>query len=365
MTEFNPDVTAVLLARGFIELHDRLNADGVVVRQDASMPLLLRRGLALVSGLCLNAGIEDLGASVHVAMDRACEPFVAWGVPEFDHPFRYTDVALIDRELAIPTLDCRELATLGGSEMMAQEDLHHEGLRGAVHAFPARQRDSAYSAIREFLVRNPAVAYADRERFVVERGLIAAARMIASLYRPVPAAALFDGQARRCGHCAGLLWPDRDSTAFPEGRCRIRQCRLAHPEPLRGADIPSPAEWQVATAAAMAYWVGPGLDEIRIYDALSVAGRAAVLYPLADAADVGVDGVDLGIDVKAYASPVVLAAKLSRSIGRLEAFRRRVLAVPDDKLRLNSRYLQQLRDAYIGDHRLEFMTASQAIRELT
>lgn len=365
MAEINPDVTALLLARGLAEAFDRTSADGGVIQQDASMPPRLRRGLSLLSGLCLAAGIEDLGASVHIAMDRACEPFSTWGIAPFDVPFRYADVALIDRDLGIPTADCRELAALGGSQIIAQEDLHHSALRAAIQAFSVGQRDSAYTAIREFLVRHPAVAFADRERFVVDGGLVAAARMVASLYRPIPAGALFGGQARLCGYCAALLWPDRDTASFPDGRCRIRQCGLAHLESARGAEILNPVEWQLATGAAMAYWVGPGLDEIRIYDALRAAGRAAVLYPLSDAADVGVDGADVGIDVKAYASPVVLGTKLSQSIGRLAAFRRRILAVPDDKLRLNPRYLQQLRDVYRGEHRLDFMTASQTIRTLT
>lgn len=365
MAELNPDVTVVILARGLVEAYDRATADGGVIRQDATMPPRLRRGLSLLSGMCLAAETDDLGASVHVAMDHACEPFFTWGIPAFDPPFRYAEVNLIDRELGIPTADCRELAALGGSEAMAQEEINHDTLRAAVRAFSARQRDGAYTAIREFLVRNPAVAYADREQFVVESGLVAAARAIASFYRPIPASALFDGIARRCGHCGSLLWPDRDAASFPDGRCRIRQCRLACPEPARGEDVDAPAEWQLATPAALAYWVGPGLDEIRIFDALRRAGRDAVLYPLSDAADVGLDGVDVGIDVKTYASPVVLAAKLTRSIGRLADFNRRILAVPDDKLRNNARYLEQLSDVYRGPQRLEFMTASQVIRALS
>ena len=264
----------------------------------------------------------------------------------------------------MPTPDCCELAALGGSEVSAQEELHHDALRAAVLALPARQRDGGYTAIREFVVRNPAVAYSDRERFTVNGGMVAAARTIASFYRSVPAGAMFDGAARLCGYCSSLLWPDRDTVAYPDGRCRIRQCRLAHPAPLRGAGIANPAEWQLATSAALAFWVGPGLDEIRVHDALKAAGRVVVLYPMADAADVGVDGQDIGVDVKTYASPVVLASRLTRSIGRLAQFRRRILAVPDDKLRLNSRYLQQLRDVYQGVHTLEFMTATQAIRAL-
>lgn len=96
MLQLSPDITAILLARGFTEVHDRLTTDGSVVQQDATMPPRLRQGLSMLSGLCLSAGVADLGASVHVAMALACEPFSAWGIPAFDIPFCYTDVALID-----------------------------------------------------------------------------------------------------------------------------------------------------------------------------------------------------------------------------------------------------------------------------
>jgi hypothetical protein len=364
MRRADPKITALLLARGMVDLHERIASGQCVVQQDASMPLRLRRGLALLSGMCVSAGVDDLGASVHVALRQACQPFSDWGLDGFRPPFPYADVALIDGELAIPTADCREMAVLGGSELAAQEDMAHEALRSAVQAFPQRQRDATYTAIREFVVRRPVCSYAEREHFVVGRSLVAAAQAIYSFYRPIPAGSLFDGVARQCGHCGSLLWPDRDQAAWPDGRCRIRQCRLAHPHAAVGAEIAKPVEWQWAGGAVLAYWIGPGLDEIRIYDALRAVGRNVVLFPMTDAADVGVDGAAVGIDVKSYASPVVLAAKLSKSIGRLAAFTRRVLAVPDDKLDLNPNYLQQLRDAYHGDHRLEFMTASQAIRAL-
>lgn len=328
------------------------------------MPPRLRRGLALLSGMCIGAGVEDLGASLHVAMAHACQPFADWGLDEFRVPFAYADVALIDGELAIPTADCREMAALGCSELAAQEDLAHEALRAAAQSFPQRRRDAIYALIREFVVRHPACPYAERERFVVDNGLVAAARAISSYYRQVPAGALFGGAARQCSHCGSLLWPDRDRATWPDGRCRIRQCRLAHPHAVAGARIACPGDWQWATGAVLAYWIGPGLDEIRIHDALRAAGRDSALYPMADAADVGVDGAEIGIDVKSYASPVVLGAKLSKSIGRLAAFRRRILAVPDDKLSLNPRYLEQLRNVYHGEQHLEFMTASQAIRAL-
>lgn len=365
MATFNPDVTIPVLARGLIEIHERASAEGKVVQQDASMPVRLRQALTMISGMCLYAGVEDLGASLHITMDLACKPLGQWGLPQFKPPFRYSDVVLIYRDSGIPTPDCRELAHIGGSATAAQEEIHHEALRAAVNTFPVRQRDVTYAAIREFVVRNPAASYADREAFVMENGLIPAARTIASFYRPMPQGALFDGTARLCGHCRSLLWPHRDNRLFPDGQCRVRQCRAAHPQPLRGDKITSPSEWRLATPATLAFWVGPGLDEIRIFDALRAAGRIAALYPYSDAADVGIDGAAVGVDVKAYVSPVLLASRLSRSIGRLAMFRRRILAIPDDKLSDNPHYLQQLSDLYQGDHGLEFMTASRVIRELS
>jgi hypothetical protein len=366
MIEEVAEVTAVLVARGLCEIFDRVASDGAAVQQDASMPSTARRALAMLSGLSLAAeATEDLGSSIHIAMDRACEPFRDWGLPQFQPPFRYADVILIERDLGVPSDDCREMGRGGSSETAALEEIHHEHLRMAVKDYPPKERSKAYEAIREFVVRNPAVREEDLHRFVVDGGHAAAARTIMSFFRPVPGAALHGGAAHQCAYCGSLLWPDRDTVTFPEGRCRIRQCRLANPAPAKRDDIADPALWRLGTNAVLAYWVGPGLDEIRIYDALKAAGRKVVLYPQADAADVGVDGLNIGVDVKTYASPIVLGAKLSKSVGRLDMFARKILAVPDDKLTLNPRYLQQLRDTYQGQHALDFMTVFQTIRELS
>jgi hypothetical protein len=359
------EVTAVLLARGLLEVYDLAEASGKAVQQDASLPVSARRAMTLLSRLCLETGAaEDLGGNIHDVMHMACAPFRDWGLRPLAPPFPYADVSLIDRDLGVPTEDCREMARQGGSEVAAHEELQHEALRTAVAGYPPRQRSAAYTAIRELVVRRPVIRVSDLLEFVTSGGHYAATQAIQSFYRPIPQAALFGGAARLCGHCGSLLWPERDVSAHPDGRCRIRQCRLAHPGSLRGEDIAEPGEWKLATAASLAFWVGPGLDEIRIHDALLAAGRASVLYPEADAADVGVDELEVGIDVKTYASPVVLAARLSHSVGRLGIFRERILAVPDDKIRLNPRYLEQLRASYCGTVPLRFMTSSQAIREL-
>lgn len=359
------EVTGLLLAKGLTEFFDQIVGNGCVIQQDASMPSVARRALTLVSLLALDAGTADIGASIHDVMDKACEPLRDWGLPQFSPPFRYADVVLIDRDLGVPTDDCREMAREAGSEAAIQEEIHHEQLRAALQSYSAKTRNAAYTAIREFVVRNPLVTDANLHRFVTDGGHAAVAKTIFSFYRNVPQVALFAGTARHCGHCGSLIWPDRDSASFPDGRCRIRQCRLAHPTTSIRDEIGNPSAWRLGTNAVLGYWVGPGLDEIRIYDALKAAGRNVVLYPMADAADVGIDGMSVGIDVKTYASPVVLASKLTHSIGRLSLFARRIVAFPDDKLRLNRDYGNQLRETYRGEPTLEFMTVSEVIREFS
>jgi hypothetical protein len=298
-------------------------------------------------------------------MDKSCEPLREWGLPQFAAAFRYSDVVLIDRDLGVPTDDCREMAREAGSEVSVQEEVHHEHLMAALQGYSGKARSAAYTEIRQFIVCNPLVQESDLHKFITIGGHAAAAKTLFSFYRSVPQSALFAGVARRCDHCGSLIWPDRDTASFPDGRCRIRQCKLAHPRTSIRDEIENPAGWRIATNAILAYWVGPGLDEIKVFNALKAAGREPVLYPMMDAADIGVDGLSVGIDVKTYASPIVLASKLSYSIGRLSMFGRRIIAFPDDKLRLNRDYGNQLRETYQGASTLEFMTVAEAIREFS
>ena len=288
MGRMEAELALIMMAKSLADVFDRVSTSGAAVRQDSDLPPSARRALTLLSGLCLRSGFaEDLGASVHVAMDRACIPLRDWGLPQFAGGFKYADAILIDRDLGVPTDDCRELARQGGGEALALEEIHHEGLRAAVAGYPQRQRNGAYTALREFVVRNPATTYDAILTFLVEGEHMAAAKTVTDFYRPVPQGALFGSVARRCNACGSLLWPERDLSSYPFGRCRIRQCRLANPESTVGEDIPDPYNWRLATPAVLAYWVGPGLDEIAIYDKLNAAGRKVELYPQADAADVG------------------------------------------------------------------------------
>ena len=354
-------LTVRLLARGLCDIYEQTQS-GMAVFQDARMPPSARRACARLSRHCVEAGVPDIGASIHLVMDRLGSALSEWGVPQWTGAFAYSDVVLGDPELGVPSADCETLARGAGSEINAQEELHHEQLRGTVQAYPERDRVEAYTALREFVVRRPALPYAELSTWVVAAGHIPALRFLSSLYRPAPHAAYFGGKLRTCSHCGALLWPDpKDSVR--EGRCRIRQCRLSHPTAAIGEEIDAPETWRAAPPAVLAYWVGPAQDELLIHDTLVAAGRQVHLYPMMDAADIGLDGLALGIDVKTYASPLLLGSRLTRSIGRLEIFARRIIAVPDYKLSQNRDYLRQLKDAYQGSASLEFRTTSDVLGE--
>ncbi|ESZ02442.1 hypothetical protein X736_30225 [Mesorhizobium sp. L2C089B000] len=357
-----PVVTAVLLARGLCEIYDRIAQEGEIVHQGASMPPIARRALARLSRHCLTEGVDDLGSSIHLVMGAASRAMGFWGIPSFAGDFKYSDVELVDDASGVPTADCRELARLGGSEIDAIEDIHHEQLRVAVQSYPAAQRNRAYTSIREFVVRQPVCSLDALHRFITN-GHLHGARAIASLYRPIPQTAMANGSARLCGRCGSLLWPTSDP-AFPNGRCRVRRCAIRG-ETIVGYGIADPSLFRLATGAVLAFWVGPGLDEVALHDHLAGQGRSVSLYPMSDAADVGLDGLEVGLDVKNYASPLVLGARLSRGVGRLTIFGRKIIVVPDYKVRLNPRYIDDLRASYVGAEDLEFMTVASVIAEFS
>lgn len=157
----------------------------------------------------------------------------------------------------------------------------------------------------------------------------------------------FFGSFAICANCGGLLYPHRDANRFPDGRCKIGPCR---------EEVPSSAAGQIVDDAAddiLAYLVGPGLAEIRLYDELRRGGVDVQLYPRDDAADIGRTS-ELGIDVKSYACPRLLGDTLSERLGGLTTFDERCVAIPDAIVNRRPGYLEDLRYAYRGSTRVVF-----------
>lgn len=309
----------------------------------------------------------DRAACVHDVLDRARFPLdsPSWGLAAFSSDaFAYRTAVLIDPELRVPTADCSAIAQsrgMGPDEVV--ENRLHELLRQTVERL-GPNRNRAYTAIREFVGRRSLATEDEIRAWFSQRGLAAVQPIIGELYDPVPAVWTVGGLAHRCASCGTLLRPYPDRRRFPDGRCPIRQC--SGKRDARSAERLDASQALVAKPQVLAYWVGPALDELAIYDAAKAAGREAELYPEGDQCDIAIDGDRIGIDVKCYTSPVTLAQSLNRDIGGLVGWRRRIVAISDDVARRPG-YVDVLRgslDRQTAAATLEVRSVSSVIAEV-
>jgi len=319
------------------------------VRQDDAVPHELHKAMTRIGRLYIEEGLEDRAACVHDVLARACRPLgdEAWAVPAFRaENFRFAAAVLVEPELRVPTVDCVEIAALpgGSGEDNVVESRLHRHLRESCERL-GRRRHEAYSAVREFLVRNSLVDHKALMAHLDGRGISALEQLVVrEFYEAVPDAWLIKGTAHRCVHCGGLLRPHPDKREFPDGFCLVRQC-AAKRRPTVGKVLdPARTHLLVALPQILAYWTGPGIDEVALYDAAMRHGLPAEIYPESDLCDVSIGGRAVGIDAKSYSSPVSLALRLNRGIGGLINYRRRIVAVGDEILGRNPDYIRTLRE---------------------
>jgi hypothetical protein len=356
------EVALRLLARGFRELHLQTRSGGIV--DPAALPAVLGSALEKLSRLCLLGGAEDIGDSVHVISDLARRlPVGQWGIPAFAPPFPHSEVRLLTIDPAAPSEECLALSVRGRAEDV-WEDIHHRQLRDVVQSVREQKRMQAYSQLRGWVVRNPVYERRALSQFIEESGLIIAEETLTRWSEHIPLGAVGrDGKVKLCANCGGLLYPHRDMRAFPDGRCRIGPCLEEAPSSRAERIIEDPASWRVFADDILAYWVGPGLAEVSLHDALKKAGIEVELYPRDDLVDVG-HYDEIGIDVKSYSSPRFLGEVLTDRLGGLVEFDRRFVAVPDGIVNRRPGYLEELRDTYRGPHAITFCKVSQVLEIL-
>jgi hypothetical protein len=279
-------------------------------------------------------------------------------------PFRFAQARLLTEEPVAPTEECRVLATKGQPDD-AFEDIHHRQLRDIVQRVRRESRLQIYSTLRERIVRKPVYERRELSDFLEDQGVVAANEVIRRWSTSIPLGALHkDGSFRICANCGALLYPHRDQRVFPDGRCRISACLEEVPSSRLAQTVADPTGWRVFTDDILAYWVGPGLAEIRLHDELKRRGVDVALYPRDDAADVG-SSDELGIDVKSYSCPQLLGEMLTERLGGLSTFRRRYVAVPDSIVNRRPRYLEDLRETYKGSIPVTFAKLSEVVGLLT
>jgi hypothetical protein len=357
------EVALRMLSRGFQDLHLGIRAGEIV--DPFALPESIGVGMQMLSKLCMTAGVNDIGDSIHCLSDIARRlPVGEWGVPALASPFRFAEVMLLTAEPVAPTEECRALAAKGQPDD-AFEDIHHRQLREIVQRVRTESRLQIYSILRERIVRKPVYERRELSDFLEENGVVVADEVLRRWSTGIPLGALLrDGSFNVCSNCGGLLYPHRDREVFPDGRCRIGPCLEEVPSSRSSATIEDASGWRVFADDILAYWVGPGISEIRLHDELRAAGIDVVLYPRDDAADVG-RSHELGIDVKSYSCPRLLGETLSERLGGLATFDQRYVAIPDAMVARRPHYLDDLRQAYRRKLPITFAKVSDVVALVT
>lgn len=358
-----PEMVVPLLAQGLVNQFQRLLDNRTILLQspDVLDPLLIAAS-AKLSSIYMVEGGEDRAASIHAVMKLSTLPIRKWGIRRFteNSEFPYLNLILVDPETRVPTQEARELARqYGQGENQILEDHYHRQLRETVKQ--SNSPDGHYSAIRHFVVSHAVTDRATLAGFFREVDFPTGEGLVNGFYRLIPEIWVHQGKlVHICTRCSGLLRPHWDRDIYPDGVCLTRHCRNKGPTKAC-AQVAHGPHLRLAQPQLLEYWVGPGIDERLIYGVAKASGRNPLIYPLGDACDVSLDGTtDIGIDAKSYSSPLLLIKRLNQSIGRLNLFKRKIVAIGDEFNQLDGVYLRTLNAQKAGEAAgLEFMSVSQ------
>lgn len=374
--EFGATRTVAALARGLCDVYDKAREEGGFVSEsEGELPHSMREALYRLSRLCLEEGWRDLGVSVHEVMDLASRPLGEWGPPSLVQSEDFQNLLLIhsvEPGQRMPTKECRELA---GSDRKLTEEKRFDDLMERLRSNGASHERTTqiYTQLREFVVRNPVVRELDLVAFASSITL-ALGEFINTAYRKIPSGALHDGEMRLCGRCGSLLWPSADKH-YPDGMCMLPACRIDPRDLPPRKCSQKPEEWRVASPDVLGYWVSPGLEEIRVYDALRAAGLDVALYPELDRVDISVelDNAVIVIDVKDYKDPRCLGSKLKQSLGGMSNYGdsyqgkkvEKIIAIPSIHITRDKHYRSIAKQSAGGNGKLvKFMSTTAVIKHV-
>lgn len=314
-----------------------------------------QQAMALVSRARLRSGQSDVGAEIHELLFHCTLPLGTWLPLPLIHAERLSNVTLLDQEEGMPTREAEELARRFVSTTASLEELmfsrFHEHLAKSSRLAAA----TYYTRIREFVVRHPIVTADELSGLTADLPSSIGVLINQQFYEPVPDGWGTGGQLAICGHCRNSL-----KTTLGGDHCRTRACAESLPARVV-AHLPIQESLRL-TRGIRQYWQEPGFDELRLFDELSALGFAPVLYPQLDRVDIEVG--DVGIDLKAYVSPELLAARLERSIGGLAHYQHKWLVIPDRLIERIPAYLERLRGA-LGPIGVRALASSTVAKELS
>lgn len=314
-----------------------------------------QKAMALVSRACLTNGLPDRAAEIHDLLALCARPLGEWlPVPEVAEA-GLSRTAFIHAEEGIPTAEAEELAAGFGCVTAGLEEQLFAKLIELLGRFPDAAANNYYTTMREFVVRHPVCTPDELQQL---GGVLASHLWILlqqQFYEPVPSGwATADG-VPLCAHCGNAMKKGVAGLV-----CRTLACAAA--ASARVAKCVPVSNLLRASRGIRQYWIEPGIDEIRLFDALKGRGIAAELYPFRDRVDISVG--DIGVDLKTYASPETLGLRFRRGIGGLAYYATRLVVVPDWQVAVTPSYLDRLRAA-IGREDVRCLSVSGALDFLT
>lgn len=353
-----------LLALGIVDLFRQVR-DGQVVVHGPTLPASLKTALFRLSELCISIGEEDRFGSTHDLVRLCTTPVGSsvWPLPVFREPdFAYAGVRLIDPDSRLPTLDAIELSRTTLSELDLREQMAFGDLRATAERFVGAGPVS-YSALRRFIAEHPITTLEQIKDFERENGLQLADPFIQSCYEPVQPHHLVGETLCRCEKCESPMRPGHVSGT---AACALPQCLAFEKmvEPAKAAVRRTPTT-RIARPHILMYWIAPAIDELAIARKAAKLGIEHAVYPMFDACDVSLEAGNLvGIDVKSYASPFVLAHALNRGIGGLSLYSKKIIAINDRSLARFPRYLDILQREYRGAVALSFTGVGDLLKRI-
>lgn len=313
-----------------------------------------RRAMGLVSRACLVSGLPDRAAEIHDLLACCTQPLGSWlNVPEVTES-GLGCTSLIHAEEGIPTAEAEELAS-GFSGMTAglEEQLFAKFME-VIGRFPEEAGNGYYTQIREFVVRHAVCSAEEIKQIGNDLPSILWMVLQQQFYEPVPMSWAVGDGVPICDHCGNAMKQGKAGLV-----CRTSACQ-ASSSASTSKSIPASRLLRVSRGIRQ-YWVEPGIDEIRLYDALVPKGIATVLYPFRDRVDISVRNI--GIDLKTYASPETLGLKFKKGIGGLAYYDERWVVVPDWQIVSVPSYLDRLRKA-MGRPDVRCLSVSEAIKRV-
>ncbi|WP_156914496.1 hypothetical protein [Cupriavidus sp. amp6] len=315
-----------------------------------------RKAMALVSRLCLSHGLPDHGAEIHQLLALSCRPMKEWLPPTVLESMGWGDIVLIDGEDLSPTAEAEELASGFSTVAAGMEEMLFQKLVDLLDKQPSSLASSYYTNIREFVIRHP-IAKLDEIRDFGAELTSSLWACLQQFYEPIPEFWSIRGKIPICAHCRGAM-----RLRFNQLACRSTACSMSNPTEVK--EYRGRENLVRVSHSIRQYWVEPGIDEIRLFDALIHCGKTPRLYPNRDRVDIEIN--DVGIDLKAYTSPELLAWRLNRSIGGLAFYERKWLVIPDWLAQSVPAYVRRVSGILEGSARaIRCLTLSDALGELS